>query len=61
MGLLDKLLGRGKKAPGDMAGDASPRDEGMHQEPAGMSEGGMAATDEHTHEEAPEHQTERES
>jgi uncharacterized protein YjbJ (UPF0337 family) len=32
MGFLDKLLGRGKKAAGDMMGDASLRREGMHQE-----------------------------
>jgi uncharacterized protein YjbJ (UPF0337 family) len=32
MGLLDKLLGRGKKAAGDVAGDASLATEGAHQE-----------------------------
>lgn len=32
MGLLDKLLGRGKKAAGDLTGDRSMRAEGMHQE-----------------------------
>ena len=32
MGLLDKLLGRGKKAAGDLAGDASLRREGAAQE-----------------------------
>ncbi len=32
MGLLDKILGRGKKAAGDIAGDASLRREGAHQE-----------------------------
>jgi len=32
MGLLDKLLGRGKKAGGDVTGDSSLRREGMHQE-----------------------------
>ena len=31
MGLLDKLLGRGKKAAGDMADSAMAHDEGMHQ------------------------------
>jgi uncharacterized protein YjbJ (UPF0337 family) len=30
--LLDKLLGRGKKAAGDLTGDPSLRREGMHQE-----------------------------
>ena len=32
MGFLDKLLGRGKKAAGDVTGDSSMRSEGMHQE-----------------------------
>lgn len=32
MGLLDKLLGRGKKAAGDLTGDASMRREGAAQE-----------------------------
>jgi uncharacterized protein YjbJ (UPF0337 family) len=38
MGLLDKLLGRGKKAAGDLTGDASLRREGMHQEAEGAAE-----------------------
>lgn len=38
MGLLDKLLGRGKKAAGDLTGDASLRREGVHQEREGMAE-----------------------
>ena len=38
MGLLDKLLGRGKKAAGDMMGDASMRREGMHQEREAQAE-----------------------
>jgi uncharacterized protein YjbJ (UPF0337 family) len=32
MGLLDKILGRGKKATGDVMGDASMRREGAAQE-----------------------------
>ena len=32
MGFLDRLMGRGKKAAGDVAGDDSLRREGMHQE-----------------------------
>jgi uncharacterized protein YjbJ (UPF0337 family) len=32
MSWLDKLLGRGKKAAGDVAGDESLRRAGMHQE-----------------------------
>ena len=38
MSFLDKLLGRGKKATGDVTGDESLREEGMHQEQAGMAE-----------------------
>ncbi len=38
MGLLDKLLGRGKKTAGDVMGDASLRREGMHQEKEGRAE-----------------------
>jgi uncharacterized protein YjbJ (UPF0337 family) len=38
MGLLDKLLGRTKKATGDAIGDASLRREGMHQEMQGAAE-----------------------
>jgi uncharacterized protein YjbJ (UPF0337 family) len=38
MGLLDKLLGRGKKATGDLMGDASMRREGAAQERQGAAE-----------------------
>lgn len=38
MGLLDKLLGRGKKAAGDVAGDRSLRQEGVDQEQQGLAE-----------------------
>ena len=38
MSFLDKLLGRGKKATGDMTGDSSMRSEGMHQEQEAMAE-----------------------
>jgi len=38
MGFLDKLLGRTKKAAGDMTGDSSMHREGMHQEQAGAAE-----------------------
>jgi uncharacterized protein YjbJ (UPF0337 family) len=37
MSLLDKLLGRGKKAAGDLTGDSSMRHEGMHQEQEGIA------------------------
>jgi uncharacterized protein YjbJ (UPF0337 family) len=54
VGFLDKLLGRGKKAAGDITGDSSMRREGMHQEQA------AAATDRaETHEQmAQEERTE---
>jgi uncharacterized protein YjbJ (UPF0337 family) len=38
MGLLDKLLGRSKKAAGDLMGDASMRHEGAAQERQGAAE-----------------------
>ena len=38
MGLLDKLLGRGKKAAGDVMGDSSLQREGAAQEREGMAE-----------------------
>ena len=37
MGWLDKLLGRGKKAAGDMTGDSSMKSEGVHQEQSAMA------------------------
>jgi uncharacterized protein YjbJ (UPF0337 family) len=63
MGFLDKLLGRGKKAMGDMAGDRSMSREGMHQEQEGMAEDRAASAEEIAQEErerAAEHRTERE-
>ena len=62
MGFLDKLLGRGKKTAGDMTGDASLQDEGMHQEQEGMAEDRAAEAEGHAqeaHEEAAEHHAER--
>jgi uncharacterized protein YjbJ (UPF0337 family) len=38
MGLLDKILGRGKKAAGDVTGDDSLRREGAAQEREGAAE-----------------------
>jgi uncharacterized protein YjbJ (UPF0337 family) len=38
MSFLDKLLGRGKKAAGDMTDDQEMRREGAHQEAEGMAE-----------------------
>ena len=37
MSFLDKILGRGKKAAGDLTGDESMRRDGMHQEQEGMA------------------------
>jgi uncharacterized protein YjbJ (UPF0337 family) len=62
MGFLDKLLGRGKKAAGDMMGDSSMRREGMHQEQEGMAEDRAASAEEMAQEErqrAAEHRAER--
>jgi uncharacterized protein YjbJ (UPF0337 family) len=38
VGFLDKLLGRGKQAAGDMKGDESMRAEGVHQEEKAAAE-----------------------
>jgi len=38
MGLLDKIMGRGKKAAGDVMGDASMRREGAAQEREGAAD-----------------------
>ena len=46
MGLLDKILGRGKKAAGDVTGDDSLRREGAAQEREGAAQDRAA-----THEE----------
>jgi uncharacterized protein YjbJ (UPF0337 family) len=37
MGLLDKILGRGRKAAGDVMGDSSMRREGAAQEREGAA------------------------
>ncbi len=63
MGLLDKLLGRGKQAAGDVTGDSSLRREGMHQEAEGAAEDRAASHEQLAQaerEEAAEHQAERE-
>ena len=64
MGFMDKLLGRGKKAAGDLTGDSSMRSEGMHQEQQGMAEE-RADSDEQMaqaeRERAAEHKADRES
>ena len=43
MGFLDKLLGRGKQAAGDVAGNDEIRQEGVHQERKGAAEDAAAA------------------
>jgi uncharacterized protein YjbJ (UPF0337 family) len=43
MGFLDKLFGRGKQAAGDVAGNESMREEGVHQEQKGAAEDAAAA------------------
>lgn len=62
MGFLDKLLGRGKKTMGDMTGDSSMRQEGMHQEQEGMAEERASSAEQMAQEErerAAEHRAER--
>ena len=64
MGFLDKLLGRTKKAAGDMTGDSSMRHEGMHQEQEGIAEDRASAAEgqaQAAHEDAAEHHAEREN
>jgi uncharacterized protein YjbJ (UPF0337 family) len=63
MGWLDKILGRSKKAAGDMTGDSSMRREGMAQEREGMAEERAEMHEEaamESREEAAEHQAKRE-
>ena len=64
MGFLDKLLGRGKKAAGDVVGDASMRREGVHQEREGMAEDRAEDAEERAQEareEAARHRAERDT
>jgi uncharacterized protein YjbJ (UPF0337 family) len=61
---LDKLLGRGKKAAGDVTGDASLRREGVHQEQEGKAQDRASRHEELAQEErqrAAEHHVERET
>ena len=62
MSFLDKLLGRGKKATGDMTGDDSMRRDGMHQEQEAMASERADTAEEHAQaerERAAEHHSER--
>jgi len=64
MGFLDKLLGRGKKAAGDLAGKPGLRREGEHQEAEGAAKERAAsaeATAQAEREHAAEHHAERET
>jgi len=64
MGFMDKLLGRGKKAAGDVTGDSSMQSEGMHQEQQAMAEDRAASAEEMAQSErerAAEHQAERDN
>lgn len=64
MSWLDKLLGRSKKAAGDMTGDSSMKQEGMHQEQAGMATERAESAEEMAQEErerAAEHQAQRDN
>lgn len=62
MGFLDRLLGRGKQAVGDVTGDRSMRREGAHQEAEGAAEERADAAEaraQQAREEAAEHRAER--
>jgi uncharacterized protein YjbJ (UPF0337 family) len=62
MSWLDKLMGRGKKAAGDLTGDSSMRREGMHQEQEGMASERAESAEEvaqRERERAAEHHSER--
>ena len=64
MGFLDKLLGRGKQAAGDMTGSDEMKSEGMHQEKEGVAEDQAAVHEDHAQEareDAAEHRVERDS
>ncbi|HMI22793.1 MAG TPA: hypothetical protein VK496_07725 [Gaiellaceae bacterium] len=64
MGLLDKILGRGKKAAGDVMGDSSMRHEGAAQEREGAAEDRASQHEEMAQEQrqqAAEAHTEREN
>ena len=64
MSFLDKLLGRGKKAAGDVTGDDSLRKEGVHQEQDGMAEDRAESAEDQAQgarEEAAEHRAQRDA
>lgn len=62
MGLLDRLMGRGKKAAGDLMNDERLHREGSHQEREGVAEDAAAMHEERAQEareRAAEHRVER--
>lgn len=62
MSLWDKLMGRGKKAAGDLTGDSSMAGEGEHQEQEAMASERADQAEQmaqHAREEAAEHSAER--
>ena len=64
MGLWDRLMGRGKKATGDVTDDASLRREGMHQEAQAAAEERAETAEQVAQEErktAAEHEVEKEA
>jgi uncharacterized protein YjbJ (UPF0337 family) len=64
VGFLDKLMGRGKKAAGDLKDDASLRREGMHQEQQAKAEEraeSAETTAEEEREKAAEHELKKET
>jgi uncharacterized protein YjbJ (UPF0337 family) len=64
MGFLDRLMGRGKKAAGDLTDNASMRREGMHQEEKGEADDRAARAEEVAQDEretAAEHEIKKEA
>jgi uncharacterized protein YjbJ (UPF0337 family) len=64
VGFLDKLLGRGKQAAGDVTGDAEMRREGVHQEREGRAEERAESFEDkaqEAREQAAEHRVERDT
>ena len=64
MSFWDKLMGRGKKAAGDVTDDPSLRREGAHQEAEGQAEDRAASAEEtaqEAREEAAEHHAQRDN
>jgi uncharacterized protein YjbJ (UPF0337 family) len=54
MSILDKIMGRGKKAVGDLTDDASLRQQGRHEERKGEEKEKLAEAQERADEKADE-------